>query len=261
MKIEAKIPVVDLEKLEEEEERNKLKEACVVPDSGYRSSTVTSPLYEGLGIYDMYSSPQALEDFCSDLNVPPNHREIIEAYGQAIHNLASRISQKMAESVGVAGADFKDWPFIFRIIKYNFTQETIGKLGVQPHSDTGFITLLQDDDTVSGIELIDDSGSFMEVPPKSGSLICIIGDVGHVWSNGRFQNAKHRVICKEIATRYSFGAFMLASRDGNVEAPLELVNSDHPRLYHPFKYEDLRDFRITTDKRTGEVLNQFRMAI
>ncbi|KAK7316218.1 hypothetical protein VNO77_35073 [Canavalia gladiata] len=220
MKIEANIPVVDFEKLPEEEERNKLKEACeksgcfrimnhpiemtlmmdmkmvakylfdlpteikrrnkaVVPTSGYRSSTVTSPLYEGLGIYDMYSSPQAVENFCSEMNVSPHCREIIEAYGQAIHNLASRISQKMAESVGVAGADFKDWPFIFRIIKYNFTQETIGKLGVQPHSDTGFITLLQDDDTVSGLELIDDSGSFMEVPPKSGSLICIIGDVGH----------------------------------------------------------------------------------
>ncbi|KAK7316217.1 hypothetical protein VNO77_35072 [Canavalia gladiata] len=78
-----------------------------------------------------------------------------------------------------------------------------------------------------------------------------------VWSNGRFRNAKHRVICKETATRYSFGAFMLASRDGNVEAPLELVNSDHPRLYHPFKYEDLRLFRITTGKRNGEVLDQY----
>ena len=80
------------------------------------------------------------------------------------------------------------------------------------------------------------------------------------WSNGIFHNVKHRVLCKETTTRFSFGAFMLAPRDGKVDAPMELVNPDHPRLYRPFRYEELRVFRITTGKRAGEVLDQFRIA-
>ncbi|XP_061359761.1 2-oxoglutarate-dependent dioxygenase DAO-like [Gastrolobium bilobum] len=239
----------------ETKKRNK----AVISGSGYVPSSAASPLYEGLGIYDMCSSPQAVHNFCSELDLPPHHRHIIEAYGQAIHDLASIISQKMAESVGVVGSDFKDWPSIFRMVKYNFTPETVGELGVELHSDTGFITLLQDDEHVSGLEMMDDSGSFVAIPPKSGSFLCIIGDVAHAWSNGRFRNMEHRVICKETTTRHSFGTFMLASRYGYVEAPKELVDTNHERLYRPFKYEEFRELRITTGKRAGEVLEQFRI--
>ncbi|XP_020208930.1 2-oxoglutarate-dependent dioxygenase DAO [Cajanus cajan] len=299
--MEAKIPVVDFEKLStDEDELKKLREACekcgcfrimnhpipltlmadmklvakhlhdlpkeikmrnksIIPESGYVPSTVTSPLYEGLGIYDMYSSPHALQDFCSQLNVSPHHRQILGAYGQAIHDLASNVSQKMAESLGIMSFDFKDWPFIFRIIKYNLTPQDIGTTAAELHSDTGFITLLQDDEIVSGLELLDDSNSFKKIPTKPGSFLCIIGDVGHAWSNGNFFNVRHRVQCKETINRYSFGAFMLASRDGNVEAPAKLVELDHARVYCPFKYEELREFRITTGKKTGEVLDQYRI--
>ena len=74
-------------------------------------------------------------------------------------------------------------------------------------------------------------------------------------------NVKHRVICKQIGPRYSIGAFMLASRDGKVEAPTKLVELDHARTYRPFKYEDVRNLRIATETRTGEVLDQFRISV
>ncbi|RDX60557.1 2-oxoglutarate-dependent dioxygenase DAO, partial [Mucuna pruriens] len=81
-----------------------------------------------------------------------------------------------------------------------------------------------------------------------------------VWSNGRFLNMKHRVLCKEVATRYSIGAFVFSARNGIVESHEKLVDPDHTRLYRPFKYEDLRQFRITTNKRAGEFLEQHRIA-
>ena len=57
---------------QEVKKRNKSE----IPDSGYVPSNPTSPLYEGLGIYDMRASPQAVHDFCSQLDVPPHHRLI-----------------------------------------------------------------------------------------------------------------------------------------------------------------------------------------
>ncbi|XP_020208841.1 2-oxoglutarate-dependent dioxygenase DAO-like [Cajanus cajan] len=115
--MEAKIPVVDFEKLSsDEDELKKLREACekcgcfrimnhpipltlmadmklvakhlhdlpmdikirnklaILPDNGYVSLSVTSSIYEGLAISDMHTSPHAIEDFCSELNVSNHHR-------------------------------------------------------------------------------------------------------------------------------------------------------------------------------------------
>ena len=52
---------------------------------------------------------------------------------------------------------------------------------------------------------------------------------------------------------------MLASRDGQVDAPMKLVDLDHLRLYRPFNYDELTVIRITTEKQAGEVLDQFRI--
>ncbi|MED6112212.1 hypothetical protein PIB30_059644 [Stylosanthes scabra] len=222
----------------------------VYPETGYRPPSEVSPVYEGLGLYDIHKSPQAVHDFCSQLGVPPKHRETIEAYGQAISELATSISQKMAESLGVVGIDFKDWPLFFRIIKYSFSAENIGSPGIPIHTDTGYMTVLQDDEKVEGLEAKDHSGSFKAVLPHPGSFLCIIGDVGHIWSNGRFHNVTHRVLSKEPVTRFTLGVFMLSPRDGKVDTPMELVDLDHPRLYRPFIYEDMRQFRVS---RRGEL--------
>ena len=45
----------------------------VIPGSGYCGPTVFNTLIESLGIYDMGSS-QAIQDFCSQLNVTPHQR-------------------------------------------------------------------------------------------------------------------------------------------------------------------------------------------
>ncbi|XP_020203808.1 2-oxoglutarate-dependent dioxygenase DAO [Cajanus cajan] len=243
----------------------KRNKSAILPEDGYVSLSVTSPVYEGLGIYDMHSSPHEVQDFFSQLDVSPHDRQIIEAYGQAVHDLAASLAQKLARTLGIEDINFKDWPSFFRIMKYNFSPETMGSVGAHLHSDTGFITILQDDETVSGLEMVDDSNTFKTVPPKSGSFFCIIGDVGRAWSNGKFQNAGHRVICKEPNARYSLAIFMLSPRDGHVETPTKLVDVDHTQLYRPFKFkeieqiknQDLREFNVTTGNSTPRGLDQF----
>ena len=107
-------------------------------------------------------------------------REIIERYGEAIHGLAVKIGQKIAESLGVVVDDLKDWPCQFRINKYNFTPEAVGSSGVQIHTDSGFLTILQDDENVGGLEVLNPSASFLPVPPFPGSLLVNLGDIARV---------------------------------------------------------------------------------
>ncbi|XP_054788770.1 2-oxoglutarate-dependent dioxygenase DAO-like [Prosopis cineraria] len=234
----------------------------VMKATGYVPPSSENPFYESLGLYDMVSS-HAVQDFCSRLDASPHQTKVIESYGKAIHELLMDVSEKMAESLGLEEADgyFKEWAWYSRMNKYSFTPETVGSCGVYIHTDTGFITILQDDENVGGLQVMNNqSGFLVDVPPCPGSLFTILGDIAHVWSNGRFVTVKHRVMCKEANVRVSIASFLLGPKKGDIEAPEELVDSDHhPRLFIPFSYEYYRNLRMSRKIHDGESLALVRV--
>ncbi|KAE8008958.1 hypothetical protein FH972_005416 [Carpinus fangiana] len=125
---------------------------------------------------------------------------------------------------------------------------------VQIHTDSGFLTILQDDENVGGLEVMDKSGAFVAVHPCAGTLLVNLGDVAKAWSNGRFCNVKHRVQCKEATIRVSIASFVLGPKEAAVEAPPQLLDSQHPRLYAPFTYDDYRKLYISPKFKAGEAL-------
>ena len=64
---------------------------------------------------------------------------------------------------------------------------------------------------------------------------------------------KHRVQCYEGTIRVSIALFVLGPKDGALEPPDELVDSEHPRLYNSMNFEDYRMLRITTRSPTGAI--------
>lgn len=88
-------------------------------------------------------------------------------------------------------------------------------------------------------------------------MAIVNSDVLKVWSNGRFYNVKHRVQCKEAKTRLSIALFMLGPKEAAVEAPPQLVDTEHPRLYDPVVFEEYRKLRLSTGMRAGEALSLF----
>ncbi|KAF2312539.1 hypothetical protein GH714_035003 [Hevea brasiliensis] len=208
-----------------------------------------------------WALPTAVHTFCSQLDASPRQREVIEMYAKAVHELSMDLAGKLAQSMGSIRTDlFEGWPCQFRINKYNFTPETVGSTGVQIHTDSGFLTILQDDENVGGLEVMDKSGTFVVVDPEPGTLLVNLGDVATVWSNGRLCNVKHRVQCKEATIRVSIASFMLGPRaEAAVEALAELVDSEHPRLYTSFSYEYYRKLRQSTKLHAGEALELVRV--
>ncbi|GLT39385.1 hypothetical protein SLA2020_135780 [Shorea laevis] len=237
----------------------KRRNTDVIAGSGYMAPSQVNPLYEALGLYDMASS-QAVETFCSQLDASSDQREVIEKYAKAIYELAVELGGKLAESLGLVRDFCKDWPCQFRINKYNFTPETVGSTGVQIHTDSGFLTILQEDENVGGLEVMDRySGTFISVDPSPGTLLVNLGDMAAAWSNGRLCNVRHRVQCKEAAIRVSIATFLLGPKEETVEAPEELVDAEHPRLYVPFTYEEYRNLRLSTKLQAGEALELVRI--
>ncbi|KAE8126063.1 hypothetical protein FH972_020813 [Carpinus fangiana] len=207
----------------------KKRNTDVIAGSGYVAPSSSNPLYEALGLYDL-GSPEAVRAFCSQLDASPQQREIIEAYAEAIHELGIDLGRKLAKRSS----------------------------GVQIHTDSGFLTILQDDENVGGLEVMDKSGAFVAVHPCAGTLLVNLGDVAKAWSNGRFCNVKHRVQCKEATIRVSIASFVLGPKEAAVEAPPQLVDSQHPRLYAPFTYEDYRKLYISSKFKAGEALQHVR---
>ncbi|KAJ4771893.1 2-oxoglutarate (2OG) and Fe(II)-dependent oxygenase superfamily protein [Rhynchospora pubera] len=228
-----------------------------VVDAGYRSRP---PLYEALGLYDA-SSQTDVDAFCSLLDAPIHARGTIKAYAQKSHEVIVDIATKLAESMGLKDQNFSEWQCIFRLIKYNFNQDSVGSnSGVQTHSDASFLTLLQEDECVGGLEILDPgSDSYVEVNPLPGSLLVLLGDVAKVWSNGLFRNVKHRVECKTAIPRFTIALFMWAPKDDKVEVPAALVDSDHPLMYRSFIFNEYRKLRLTAGMRAGEALSHLLM--
>lgn len=238
----------------------KKRNADVITGSGYMAPSQKNPLYEALGLYDLASS-EAVDSFCSQLNASDHQREIIKVYAKAVHGVGMEIAGKLAESLGIISSSgeseeiFRDWACQFRINKYNFTPETVGLSGVQMHTDSGFLTILQDDENNGGLEVMDNStGEFLSVEPLPGSLVVNLGDMAAVWSNGRVSNVKHRVQCKKGEVRASIASFVLGPKEAAVEAPTQLVDSEHPRLYAPVTYEGYRNLRLSAKLHAGEAL-------
>ncbi|KAA8524071.1 hypothetical protein F0562_010498 [Nyssa sinensis] len=212
----------------------KRRNTGAIPGSGYFAPTKASPLVEGLGLYDL-ASPQAVQAFSTQLDASPFQRETILRYSEAIHELSMDIGRKLGQSMGLLGDLFMGWPCQFRMNKYNFTTEALGSSVMEKKS-----------------------GAFIAVDPLPGTFLVNIGDIATVWSNGRFYNVKHRVVCKEATIRVSIAMFVLGPREEEVEAPPELVDSDHPRLYVPLTFEDYRKLRLSTRLVAGEALEFIR---
>ncbi|KAI3828155.1 hypothetical protein L1987_02252 [Smallanthus sonchifolius] len=224
---------------------------------GYITFNPSTPYLEGFSI-DEVSSPG---DFCDSLDASPHQRELIYKYINVIRDLAGLLGRKLMEGFGLAGDLFDGWNCQMRFNKYHFCQESVGSCGVFLHSDPSFLTILHDDDDVCGLQVVDKyTGEFTPVDPVPGTIAVNMGDIAKAWSNGRFCNVKHRVWCFEPKTRYSTVLFVLGPNDKKVEAPPELVDSEHPRLYVPIDIKEYRNARSAKRLHTGNTLELFSTA-
>ncbi|KAL1202606.1 2-oxoglutarate-dependent dioxygenase DAO [Cardamine amara subsp. amara] len=83
--------------------------------------------------------------------------------------------------------------------------------------------------------------------------------MGTIWSNGRLCNVKHRVKCIDPTVRFSIASFLLGPIDRDLEAPDELVDAEHPRLYKPISDGGLRKIRLSMNLHAGESLKFITM--
>ena len=117
----------------------------------------------------------------------------------------------------------------------------LGPTALGAHTDPGVLTLLLQDGT-GGLQTLDRSGEWIDVPPRPGTVVVNLGDTTQVRTNDRYRAAVHRVVPMTTTDRYSIPLFFNPHRDAVIE-PLAVLDGGAP-AYRSFTWREFINGRM-----------------
>ncbi|KAK3412094.1 hypothetical protein EUGRSUZ_I00885 [Eucalyptus grandis] len=198
------------------EEKLKIK---MTPAAGYRGyqrlrENITKgvpDMHEAIDCYrevrqGMYGDLGKVLEGCDQWPVnPPDLKPIMEEYISLCTELSRKIMRGIALALGGSPSEFEGQragdPFwVLRILGYpgaskaNVLGNPENDIGCGAHTDYGLLTLLNQDDDITALQVKNLSGEWISAVPVPGTFVCNIGDMLKIWSNGFYDATVHRVI-------------------------------------------------------------------
>lgn len=183
-------------------------------------------------------------------------RDVVVRYFEACTILSDRLAQLMARGI-IAGSPTStmDTTTMIDDLRSNHTSylrlnyyppcDKENELGISPHRDAGFLTvLLQDDDCHSLQVYYNDE--WHSIAPIPGALTINTGDMAQIWSNGVYQAPLHRVLTHSKKERFSAPFFYNPGYNTYV-APIGSQERDKAIQYHPCLWGYFRALRFAGD--------------
>jgi isopenicillin N synthase-like dioxygenase len=216
------------------------------------------PLYEE-SFYETIASASANKDhkeaFQVGIDVPQGHADFVPgipllgenlwpaqswfrqdmgAYFDALLRLSRQLFQAFALALFLPRDHFdaviKRPPSVLRIAHYIENQFPMDEAnwGISAHTDYEVFTILHTD--LPGLQALNASDEWVDVPPIDGTFIINIGDMLELLSNGAFSATSHRVL-NTGKERFSFPMFCTLDYE-TVVAPLpDWVTDKYPAAY------------------------------
>ena len=157
-------------------------------------------------------------------DILPGHRELANRWFDELGGLSNRLMRLLSLGLGLH-EDYLERYFgdqtmsLAKFIRYPPTPE--GEAGVNPHRDTGFLTVL-DPGSTAGLQVQNQTGQWIDVPSVEGSYVINLGETLQAMTGNYLVATAHRVITAE--ERFSAGYFHGPSLDVCL-APLPLGES------------------------------------
>ncbi|KAL6336673.1 hypothetical protein AAG906_035987 [Vitis piasezkii] len=157
-------------------------------------------------------------------NAPKEFKEKIEVYSNEVKRVGEELLCSLSLIMGMDKDTLlglhKEFVQALRVNYYPTCSIPDQVLGISPHSDTSILTILMQDDDVTGLQ-IKHSGEWVPVKPIPNALVVNIGDV------------------IENRARISFASFILPHDDVEIEPFDHLVDSQQPiKIYKKVRYGD-----------------------
>ncbi|KAK4768830.1 hypothetical protein SAY86_026980 [Trapa natans] len=222
----------------------------------YMSSDMTSPVRYGTSFNQSKDKVFCWRDFlkitCEPMpqvlphwpSSPPDMRNVVALYAKETKCLFLKIMEAILESLGLPlpatgrGSVCEDGGIMTQfeegsqLMVSNFyppCPEPELTLGMPPHSDYGFLTLLLQD-RVPGLQILH-GDNWVTVKPILGSFVVNVGDHLEIFSNGRYKSVLHRVLVNSTESRISVATLHSLPKECTVSPAPELVDEANPRRY------------------------------
>jgi len=105
-----------------------------------------------------------------------------------------------------------------------------GQMRKGPHTDWGSLTILLQDDA-GGLQVLDSTGSWIDVPCIPDSFVINIGDLMAMWTNNKWVSTMHRVVVsneQQSRHRLSIAFFHQPNCDAKIECLPTCYSEDDP---------------------------------
>jgi isopenicillin N synthase-like dioxygenase len=179
----------------------------------------------------------------------PGFREAAENYMSTITALGKKLLPVWARSLDLE-ADFFDDKFenaytYFRMAKYAPKPDLDdGELGLQAHTDTGFMTFLPPADE-DGLQILGTDGEWFWPEVPDDALIVNMGQFLERWANKRFRATPHRVVPPKINDRYSLACFVNPEFEAVGECLPTCTDADNPQKFPTQTYWEFFNWYMT----------------
>ncbi|GAB2231728.1 hypothetical protein Droror1_Dr00010740 [Drosera rotundifolia] len=163
---------------------------------------------------------------------PPNFKTLMEEYINRCTDLSRKIMQGIALALGGSPDEFEGeiagHPFwVMRLIGYpeipsaNGHSKAENDIGCGAHTDYGLLTLVNQDEGITALQVRNHSGEWIWAPPIPGTFVCNIGDMLKILSNGLYESTLHRVVNNSPRYRVCVAYFYEPNFDAAIE-PLDI---------------------------------------
>ncbi|KAF3679640.1 putative peroxisomal fatty acid beta-oxidation multifunctional protein AIM1-like [Capsicum annuum] len=177
---------------------------------------------------------------------PSDFREMAIAYSKETKILFIKLVEAILESLGINVTtknktqqqnddveeilkEFEDGSQLMAINFYPPCPNPNLTLGMPPHSDYGFLTLLLQDE-VEGLQ-VKFNGDWVTIQPIPGSFVVNVGDHLEIFSNGKYKSVLHRVLVNSLKSRISVASLHSLPFNSIIKPSPKLISEKNPILY------------------------------
>jgi isopenicillin N synthase-like dioxygenase len=185
----------------------------------------------------------------------PDLRKILIEYFEECAVLSDRIARLMAQGLGMPVECYQDFLRELKdshssYLRLNYyptcsdeEKKEEGTLGISPHRDAGFLTVLYQDYDCHSLQMWH-KNEWITIHPLPNSLTINTGDMAMLFSNGRYHAPLHRVLTNDSQKRYSAPFFYNPGYHQWINSGF---GDTEPRKYHPCLFGYFRAVRFAGD--------------
>ncbi|XP_068645141.1 probable 2-oxoglutarate-dependent dioxygenase SLC1 [Aristolochia californica] len=194
---------------------------------------------------------------------PREFRQNAIAYAKETRSLFVKLAGAILESLGLVEdetilKEFENGSQLMVLNCYPCCPEPDLTLGMPPHTDYGFLTVLLQD-SVQGLQ-IQSKGAWVTVEPLPNSFVINVGDHLEVFSNGRYKSVLHRVLVNPAKSRISVASLHSLPYSSVISPSTALINEENPRRYKDTDFPTFLKYITAGKDRTKSFLDCIKLS-